>query len=521
MRKNLVFFNKALVIGILILIVGMSINPSASKIGNINKISKNETMVGERDNILDIVVSNPAGGYFSMLLGNITGEFDFIYDYFLGMQTAGIVSGDFNLDGFLDIAICNLWKYSISVLRGDGNGYFDECIDYDVGEEPIQIITGDYNLDGFLDLAVANTYDSFVSLLLNDGSGNFGENRREDFPVGDRPHDLVAGDFNNDDLLDLVAISFNNDTLSILIGDGNGSFLPYILYPAGDGPFGVDTGDFNNDNFLDLVVVNVYEQYFSIFFNDGSAGFDNRQDFFVGEYPLSILTEDFNNDNALDIALTYGDGFERYVDIFLGDNTGDFQLYNTYEIPSFGWDIIAADFNGDDELDLAITTPDIYSICVFNGDGTGNFSKYKDYYAGLCPIYMAFGDFNTNNPPEQPSITGNTNGKVGTSYTYTFSSIDPDEDNISEYIIDWGDNTSLENITGPFASGEEVQANHIWTSEDTYIIKAKAIDIYGGESEWAVFTVTIPRNKAVTNIHMFLLRLLKRFPLLERLFKMI
>jgi hypothetical protein len=490
-----IWYKKGLIFGIVLLLGGVSIISIVS--GDINKILKNE--ITYRDEILDIVVSNPMGGTFSVLLGDGSGGFGYVYSYFLGLQTSGIVEGDFDLDGFLDIAITKLWFDSISVLKGDGNGYFDECMNYTVGTDPFFITTGDFNLDGFLDLVISNSGDNDISILLNDGNGYFGENRREDFPTGECPTDLIAGDFNNDDLLDVVTVNSLDDNISILIGDGDGGFLPHVTYSTGELPVHIAAGDFNNDYALDLVITNHYDSDFSILFNNGSAGFNNRQDFFVGLYPIAILSEDFNDDNALDIALTYGHPGEiEYVDIFLGDNTGDFQLYSAYNIGDIGWDIITADFNGDDSFDLAISVPDRDSICVLFGDNTGYFSDYEDYYAGYCPFYMVYGDFNSNNPPDPPVITGTTNGKTGTSYTYTFTSVDPDNDDIAEYIVNWGDNTGEETITGPFPSGSPATASHKWNFQGTYTIKAKAVDIYGAGSDWAEFEVTIPRNKIVS-----------------------
>ena len=96
--------------------------------------------------------------------------------------------------------------------------------------------------------------------------------------------------------------------------------------------------------------------------------------------------------------------------------------------------------------------------------------------------------------PNAPTITGPSSGNIGTSYDYNFTSVDPDGDDIAEYIVNWGDNTGEETITGPFASGTLVTQSHTWASKGAYIIKAKAKDIYGAESEWGTLSVTMPKN---------------------------
>ena len=122
-----------------------------------------------------------------------------------------------------------------------------------------------------------------------------------------------------------------------------------------------------------------------------------------------------------------------------------------------------------------------------------------------------------NNPPEVPDIDGPTIGVVGISYDYTFVSIDPNGDDIAEYIIDWGDENG-ETITGPFLSGEEVIASHIWNKRDTYTIRARAKDVHDAMGPWGTLTVKIPRNKIIDRPSLQILQNhLHMFPLLNYL----
>ena len=98
-------------------------------------------------------------------------------------------------------------------------------------------------------------------------------------------------------------------------------------------------------------------------------------------------------------------------------------------------------------------------------------------------------------PPDPPEINGPINGMVGEDYDYKFVSIDPEGDDIAKYTIDWDDDSDVEVVEGPFASGEEVIANHTWSENGTYLIRAKAMDIYGAESDWGYLYVTMPVNQ--------------------------
>jgi hypothetical protein len=124
-----------------------------------------------------------------------------------------------------------------------------------------------------------------------------------------------------------------------------------------------------------------------------------------------------------------------------------------------------------------------------------------------------------NDPrPNKPVISGQISGKPGVSYPYTFISIDPDDDDVS-YYIRWGDG-EVTNWTTFQASGPPgYSESHSWDTQGTYIIQAKSKDIYGAESDWAEFTVTMPRNKAMT--YPMFLRFLEQYPLLNLLLQRI
>jgi len=110
-----------------------------------------------------------------------------------------------------------------------------------------------------------------------------------------------------------------------------------------------------------------------------------------------------------------------------------------------------------------------------------------------------------NNPPEPPTITGQTNGKAGVVYEYTFVSIDPEGDNVS-YYIDWGDKCGGFWIDS-HPSGVIAKANHGFALEGTYTINALAVDSYGAESSWGQLEVTMPLiNNILDNCFCFFIQ---------------
>jgi agmatine/peptidylarginine deiminase len=114
-----------------------------------------------------------------------------------------------------------------------------------------------------------------------------------------------------------------------------------------------------------------------------------------------------------------------------------------------------------------------------------------------------------NDNPGSPSITGQVDGKTGIPYTYTFTSSEPDGEDVS-YYIEWGDGTITDwtDFQSPDTAYSE---DHTWDTHETFEIRAKAKDVNGAESGWATLKVTIPRNKGLFNRPIFT-RLVDYFP---------
>ena len=120
-----------------------------------------------------------------------------------------------------------------------------------------------------------------------------------------------------------------------------------------------------------------------------------------------------------------------------------------------------------------------------------------------------------NLPPIKPNIEGPTSGIVGIMYNFSFSSLDPNSDNIY-FWIDWGDG-SIEEWIGPYNSGEKIIINHTWKKKDDYIIKAKSKDASDAEGPWGSLQINIPRPKVFSFIQI-LVRIIQKFPVLEHIF---
>ncbi|MFZ0817532.1 MAG: VCBS repeat-containing protein, partial [Candidatus Sulfotelmatobacter sp.] len=203
---------------------------------------------------------------------------------------------------------------------------------YAAGLGPTAVAVGDFNGDGKLDLAVSDNCpasgcgsnpSSTVSILLGNGDGTF--QPPVSYAVGDIPAGVVVGDFNGDGKLDLAVLT--SDFVAILLGNGDGTFQAAVDYGTPGRSSSVAVGDFNGDGKPDLVVTNGLNSTVSVFLNSGAGTFPTRQDFATGFGPTSVAVGDFNGDGKLDLATT-GCGSSTtcndltvpgYVSILLGD----------------------------------------------------------------------------------------------------------------------------------------------------------------------------------------------------------
>jgi hypothetical protein len=265
---------------------------------------------------------------------------------------------------------------------------------------PIGIATADFNHDGKLDLAVGNgccggTHGDTVSILIGNGDGTF--QPQVDYATAGEPNGVAVADLNRDGNIDLVTSDYTPGKVSVLLGNGDGTFRAHADYATGDLPDVVIIGDFNRDGILDLATANPGPGFccgttVSILLGKGDGTFRRHVDFVAGNVPNNLVTGDFNRDGNLDLAVTKG--HSDSVAILLGNGDGTFQASVDYPAGSCPGFPVAVDFNADGNLDLAISDgcDNVVSVLVGNGDGT--FNARVNYPAGEGAAGTGTADFN-------------------------------------------------------------------------------------------------------------------------------
>jgi FG-GAP-like repeat/FG-GAP repeat len=179
--------------------------------------------------------------------------------YPAGESPTSVIIGDFNGDGRPDIATASSGAGTIDVLVADPKGGYGAPIQSSTAKEkPAAMVTGDFNGDGVLDLATVNPADSTVSIFLGNGDGTFQPART--FSAGNVPYSVAIADFNGDGYPDLAVLGLGSGVgfqmpgvVTLLLGRGDGTFVPQGTYAAADCATTIAVGDFNEDGAPDFV----------------------------------------------------------------------------------------------------------------------------------------------------------------------------------------------------------------------------------------------------------------------------
>jgi hypothetical protein len=293
---------------------------------------------------------------------------------------------------------------------------------FEAGPNPQAAAVGDFNGDGKPDLVVTNAgFSAFpentVLVLLNTTptrgtTATF--TAPQSFATGQDPVSVVVGDFNGDGKPDLAVANKTDNTVSVFLnttptGTSTVSFAAPQTFAVGNAPVSVATADLNGDGKPDLVVANMNGASVSVLVNTTPAGAGTvslaaQQTFSVGSSPDDVIAADFNGDGQPDLAVAVNEVPTILLNTTVsGSATVTFAAPQTFAGNAFY--LAAADFNGDGKPDLAgaagyNTSPSVWLNTTPTGSSTLTFTNPQTFAAGQSPISVAAGDFNGDGRPE-------------------------------------------------------------------------------------------------------------------------
>lgn len=328
--------------------------------------------------------------------------------------------------GFLPVSTGGVEEASVSgiVFADDGNGVQDP---EEPGLEGVTVFL-DLNDDGLLQAEEPSVVTDSTGTYLFDGLGQANqivrvvlpEDSRVSTPAGNEfarsslaarsvlptlagVEDMILVDLDGDAKPDLVSLLYEANLLSIHINGGDGSFATspiHLPLPPGEaGPIALVATDINQLGSIDLIIVNQLSGTGNVMRDFNGTGFDSVQTYEVGLSPSDVVAADLDGVNGMDFAVT--DAASDSITLMLNDGSGGF-VRST--IPSGGkrpTAIAVGHFNDDTDLDLAIanfgdhpTGADLGNVTVLINQGGASFASPVSYEAGFGPAAIIAADLN-------------------------------------------------------------------------------------------------------------------------------
>lgn len=281
---------------------------------------------------------------------------------------SSITSADLNNDGNTDVIIAATLSNQLIILRNansDASGLELELLD--TGERPVDVIKGDFNGNGYMDLAVASIGTDRIYIHSNNGNGTFAT--PQSYSVGLAPISISAEDINGNGRLDILAVISGENRVEALVNQGNDSFINSVVVDnLTFTPSFMITGNFvkeNNNEHADIILGSTDERIFYIYENTGgSYSFIASRTTGNSSRPLAGTAADLDSDGVLDLITTHLSSDDLLISEFTSTTVSGSQLIidNNIQDPL---GVTSADLNLGGSMDIAVTNSTNNRVSIY------------------------------------------------------------------------------------------------------------------------------------------------------------
>jgi hypothetical protein len=274
---------------------------------------------------------------------------------------------------------------------------------YAAGSDAVAVALGDINGDALLDIAVANDTSNTVSVLLGNGDGTF--QAQQQYATGRGPDamlpiSIAIGDLDGDGTPDIVVGTFEYSDVS-LFWNARGKLSTPVLVPAGGSSpeSSVALGDMNGDGRPDFVTADF--STVSVVLNAGNETFQAPIKYPAGSAanPSSVAVADLNGDGKLDVAMAVW-GYALGLQVFLGNGDGTLQTQQSHAAGVYPHGVAVGDLNADGKPDVVVANEDSATVSVLLGNGDGTFQSQVAYSSGGGAEAVTIADLNGDGKPD-------------------------------------------------------------------------------------------------------------------------
>ncbi|MGB5105403.1 MAG: FG-GAP-like repeat-containing protein [Candidatus Zixiibacteriota bacterium] len=377
----------------------------------------------DSDGDLDLMVTNHIQDKVEIFINDASGHFTHGESYFVGERPMGIIAVDLNGDSLNDLAVTNYASKSQSILINTGGNY-EPAVASLIGGGAITLTSIDHNHDGLVDLVFPLVEDN--ELLINISQGDKGYPPLLGVPAGSFPLFAQAADVNNDGFLDVISVNLNDDNFSVTTFDFTGLPGQTHYFPTSRGPLDAFAADLDRDGDIDIAVACAYSGKIEIMRNNGAGLFTAGQQISTNWWFAAINGADFDDDGDIDLVakiiyytnspgllvyeniggaefaahpeLVFSELDVNSYDVYCRDinNDGDIDILTArgkiaiyYGAPGLSFlpaveitlptgiarDLAIADFDGDNDLDLATNQVTQHQVVELINNGSAGFSS--------------------------------------------------------------------------------------------------------------------------------------------------